>query len=441
MSHVRILSENAQKQPNDRISKRYDQIMKELDALQKTFFDTDVQRLHEKVINFFENEKNSPFPVVAHIMPPQDLTDALPFIEDLKKIEGVDFIDHQIHHIQSNRIILFHCTPPPADVPRVRIFEKCFEYNLLFEIFISQILCFCFRHGISPDPNIVGVLKSILFDRYPSFTFLFTIIKQSLFEFISSKTDEELAEIMDYNDFSQFQNLHTMEIVPYSMIIMLRDDALRLTSKLLMKVDKNPFLLTGETNYTKITSSELFGQLRSTLNNLGDDYLIQAVAENGGRITELPKGPELQDQPKLPPKTRMARARQLRAAASKDDTEMVSRYIQLMNKLFIDLDPSCPNYMPIVSVAAFNPRKAITSALADPENKTDTAIAYQILQESQRTIGAAEWMREFSRRTNLEDDKAVALSRFQVAVSELEYLGYTDQRSRRNGGFRHLIRV
>ena len=441
MTHVRVLCENATNQPNDRISKRYDSIIKELDDLQKRFFNRDVERLHQIVADFFENEKDSPFPVVAHIMPPQDLTDALPFIEDLKKIPGVDFIDHQIHHIQSNRIILFHCTPPPADIPRVRIFEKCFEYKLLFEIFISEILCFCFRHGINPDPNIVGILKSILFDRYPSFTFLFTIIKQSLFEFISSKSDEELAEILDYSDFSQFSNIHTMETVPYSMLIMLRDDALKLTSNLMIQERLNPFLFSDASNYSKICTSDNFVQLKAKLNQRGDDYFLEMISEHGGRITMLPDLPNsTKKQGKSQPKTKSARMRMMAAATHSNDTELVQKYHALMSKLFVDLDEECPNYMPIIHVAAFNPRKALTSALADPNNKTDTAIAYQILQESDRSIGAAEWMRAFQAKADIED-KAIALSRFQVAVSELEYLGYTDQRSRRNGGFRHIIRV
>ena len=442
MTHVRILQENATNQPNDRISKRYDSIMKEFDDLQKNFFNRDVQKLHEKVVNFFESEKDSPFPVVAHIMPPQDLTDALPFIEDLKKIPDVDFIDHQIHHIQSNRIILFHCTPPPADIPRVRIFEKCFEYKLLFEIFISEILCFCFSHGISPDPNIVGILKSIIFDRYPSFTFLFTIIRQSIFEFISSKTDEELSHILDYEDFSQIQNIHTMEIVPYSMIIMLRDDALRFTSQLLIEEDMNPFLFSDASNYSKICTSDIFVQLKAKLNQKGDDYLQDMLSKYGGRIRQFPEPLNLSESKtsSSAPKTKSARMRKMLEATSQNDSTLVQKYHALMKKLFIDLDADCPNYMPIVHVAAFNPRKALSTALADPENKTDTAIAYQILQESERSIGAAEWMRAFQAKADIED-KAIALSRFQVAVSELEYLGYTDQRSRRNGGFRHIIRV
>lgn len=441
MTHVRILSENATNQPNDRLSKMYDAITKELDELQKNFFQTDVKRLHEKVVNFFEKEKDSPFPVVAHIMPPQDLSDARPFMEDLQKIEGVEFIDHQIHHIQNNRIILFHCTPPPADIPRVRIFEKCFEYKLLFEIFISQILCFCFRHGISPDPNIVGILKSILFDRYPSFTFLFTIIRQSLFEYISSNDEEDLAEIMSFDDFSDVQNIHKMDSIPYALIIKLREDALTLTSKLLINEEMNPFLFTDATNYSKICSSELFTQLRAKLAQKGDEYLEKMVAENGGRISILPpvSKPHKSTQG-MPPKSKTARMQKLLEATAQNESDLLTRYVALMQKLFIDLDGNCLNYMPIVHVAAFNPRNALNTALADPNNKSDTAIAYQILQENDRTIGAAEWMRAFQAKTEIED-KAIALSRFQVAVSELEYLGYTDQRSRRGGGFRHLIRV
>ena len=140
------------------------------------------------------------------------------------------------------------------------------------------------------------------------------------------------------------------------------------------------------------------------------------------------------------PRTKSARLRMMQVASRSDDSELVQRFDKLMRKLFVDLDAECPNYMPIVHVAAFNPRKALSTALADPANKTDTAIAYQILQESDQSIGAAEWMRAFQAKAGI-DDKAIALSRFQVAVSELEYLGYTDQRSRRNGGFRHIIRV
>ena len=121
-------------------------------------------------------------------------------------------------------------------------------------------------------------------------------------------------------------------------------------------------------------------------------------------------------------------------------SEGVHRYFAFMQRLFIDLDPSAPNYMPVSNSATFNPRKSLNEALSDPENKSDTAIAYQILQEYEKSVSASEWMRAFQAKANIED-KALALSRFQVSVSELEYLGYTNQHSRKNAGFRHIIRV
>lgn len=440
MSHVRLLSENADRQPNDAYSKRYDAIMKDLNELQANFFKTDVERLVQRVQRFFAEQDQSPFPVIAHIMPPQDLSDAMPFIEALKKIKDVEFIDHQIHHIQSNRIILFHCTPPPSDIPRVTVFEKCFEYSILFDIFISQILCFLFHRGISPDPKIIGILKSIISDRYPSFTFLFTIIRQSIFEYIVMKDEEELAQIIDFDDFSQVPNILGDNDVPTTLLIKLREDALQISSQILITEELNPFLLKDATNYSHICSSELFESLKRVLATKNEDYIQDAFKNYGQIIKELPELPKKPETTSIqPPKTKSARMKQLMSASS-NETENVSRYAAFMQKLFIDFDPSTPNYMPVVNAATFNPRKSLNDSLADPENTSDTAIAYQILQEYEKSVSASEWMRAFQAKANIED-KAVALSRFQVAVSELEYLGYTDQHSRKNGGFRHIIRV
>lgn len=441
MSHVRILSENDSKQPNDSCSKRYDAIMKDLNELQENFFKTDVERLVEKVMKFFDEQSQSPFPVIAHIMPPQDLSDALPFISALKKIEGVEFVDHQMHHIQNNRVILFHCTPPPSDIPRVTIFEKCFEYSILFDIFVSQILCFLFHRGISPDPKIIGILKSIISDRYPSFTFLFTIIRQSIFEYISSKDEADLVNIIDFNDFSEVKNILKEEDLPISLLIKLREDALQVSSQLLISEQLNPFLLKDATNYSYICSSELFESLKTALASKGDDYIQTAFKNYGSIIKSLPELPKKDTNPisMQPPKTKSSRMKQL-MNASANSTEGVNRYSAFMQRLFIDLDPSAPNYMPVSNSATFNPRKSLNEALSDPENKSDTAIAYQILQEYEKSVSASEWMRAFQAKANIED-KALALSRFQVSVSELEYLGYTNQHSRKNAGFRHIIRV
>ena len=83
--------------------------------------------------------------------------------------------------------------------------------------------------------------------------------------------------------------------------------------------------------------------------------------------------------------------------------------------------------------------------LNDSESENDTAIAYQLLKEQDaRTINAADWLNAFHARIQKKKskvEKAVALVRFQVAISELEYLGFIDKRTRKSGTFRNILRV
>lgn len=442
MSHVRLLSSISLKtSKKDVISKRYKYMTKELNAFQEQFFNRDIEILTNKLKKFFDEHNDSPFPVVAHIIPPQDLSDAKPFINALNVFSGVEFIDTEIHHIQHNRIILFHNIPPPSDIPRILKVEKCFEYDLMFQLFIQEVLMFLFRHGISPETNILSKLRSIVHDRYPSFTFLFTILRQSIFEFFYERNDDELHEILDFNDYSGLESLLT-GVPSTHMKIRLRNDMLRILSSCLIELGMSPFIFMGMDSYHSFISSETYLFLMKSLSEKGDEFLLNILKKVGGKLSTLPDAPPDISDTDAPIKSRTERARKLVSTSYKGICKVLDMTCQC---LFQQFERNSINYMRVVMNATFNPRKAIKESLLDPNNKTDTAIAFKILIDGDKIIGAADWMKSFqaklSNELGYDVDKSVALSKFQVAVSELGYLGFTDQRLRKNGGFKHLYRV
>ena len=154
------------------------------------------------------------------------------------------------------------------------------------------------------------------------------------------------------------------------------------------------------------------------------------------------------------PATTRARSRHSRQMAilgitnDKDKTTPVNVLDQFFANAFKQISDKSPNVFHISGLGTFDPRNTLVEMLEDPESDNDTAIAYQILNEQEaKTVNVADWLNAFSARINgklkkgEEEDKAITLSRFQVSVSELEYLGFIDKRTRKPGTFRRIIRV
>jgi hypothetical protein len=81
------------------------------------------------------------------------------------------------------------------------------------------------------------------------------------------------------------------------------------------------------------------------------------------------------------------------------------------------------------------------AVMCDEETTHDTATAYQILEEQPgRAVELSDLLEAFSAKLGIEN-QAIALSRVEVAISELEYLGFVDRKARRKGGLRRILRV
>ena len=126
MNHVRVLSSKGTTKTPSFGNYLYEEIIKDLEQLKSSFFKTEIEFLLKGVSEFFVEQEDCPFPVVAHVMPPFDCSDSVEFVEALKTIDGVEFIDHEIYHIHHKRVILFHSSPPPSDIPRIFSFFQCF---------------------------------------------------------------------------------------------------------------------------------------------------------------------------------------------------------------------------------------------------------------------------------------------------------------------------
>ena len=137
-----------------------------------------------------------------------------------------------------------------------------------------------------------------------------------------------------------------------------------------------------------------------------------------------------------------------------DEKQKVDRYIlkqkfmensieafeTILSKVFRNPPKNSPNVFSLCKMAHFNPRESMKEMLTDEDSNYDTANAYQILLEQDKIVSISKWLKAFSAKIK-EKNKAIALSRFQVAVSDLEYLGIIDKNSRKPGTFRRILHV
>ena len=430
MNHIRILSNQSKSIKENKIQKRYKIIENEINLFWESFFKTDLIILKKELEIFFKEQESCPFPAIAHVLPPNDISDAIQFLEILKSFEGIEFIDKQIHHIHHKRIILFHSTPPPSDIPRVFCFLTCFDPTALFNTLIQNILIILFKYGISPETDFIKKIKLLYFDQYSSFTLLFSIIKQSIFLYLLNNNNFEI----NNNEILNLKDYINNKIIPNNLIIKFRVQIIDLIIQLLNYFKLNPFIFSNCSNYLQLINSDLYRQLKKLINNFDLNKLNEfLLIFNDIPEIHLNNNENIE----TPIKTRSKRLSKLTLV--ENETGLSLKLDYLLKKFFVELDKDYP-VLNLSSHYSFNPRKVIHECLLDIDNNCDTAIAYQLLQENEKIINATDWLNSFSMKINCED-KAIALTRFQVAISELEYLGYIDKRTRKSGCFRHNFKL
>lgn len=71
-------------------------------------------------------------------------------------------------------------------------------------------------------------------------------------------------------------------------------------------------------------------------------------------------------------------------------------------------------------------------------DEKDVSLAFQILQEQGKNVAEADWFHAFTVRCGI-DENSRARSRFQNAVRDLEFLGFTERQNAINTKYRRLL--
>lgn len=457
MDSVKVVVQTAETRTDGPSAPPYEVLNKVIDEWWPTFFNESTEKLHSDISTFFSEHDNSPFPVVAHVIPPQDENDAIYFIDCLKSFK-IPFIDRKIHHLQQDKMILFHPSSPPSNVPRVLSEFNCFDSNALFEQFIDKILRMMFNHGITPESSFIGIFRSLYFDKYRSFSYLINVLKQSLFTHFFEHRDVDFDRIFNVNptDFiPQFLKTYfNTTKLPFEVRIKIRVSAMNLANSLLSKFNFQDFMFQGVVNIEKVWEGPTFSKLIQNLREMDQEtikqYLIEETHElipmfvDAFSVTES-------DKPSTPPRAvRSRHSRQMAMMGIRKDADKNSPLNVLdifFNNVFKSINQKSENIFAISEIATFDPRSTLIEMLKEDDTENDTSIAYQILEEQEsKTVNVADWFNAFSAKIkSLRNDertkKAILLSRFQVAISELEYLGFIDKRTRKPGTFRRIIHV
>ena len=426
----------------------YFTLISAIDEWWKTFFDSSISKLLDDDKSFFSLNSGSPFPIIAHVTPLQDACDSKLFIEALKSL-GIPFIDKKIHHIQMNEMILFHPSSPPSDVPRVMQFFYCFDPDELFGSFIDRLLVTFFKFGITPNQDFIMEINDLYFDKYCSFTYLMVLIKQSLFDFVMNSNQEELNKILYFDEKPCAKNIlngrvHS-EQLPSTALIKMREKVMILTKQLFMKYNLGSTLFDQMDTFEDFWKSKKYMNLLNKIKETDDDEIYQFFISNSGYFSTLFNKFEKNDnEVKNDTKPRSIRTRRGRQMALLNQVEVkkpnVNTFETILSKVFRNPPKNSPNVFSLCKMAHFNPRESMKEMLTDEDSNYDTANAYQILLEQDKIVSISKWLKAFSAKIK-EKNKAIALSRFQVAVSDLEYLGIIDKNSRKPGTFRRILHV
>ena len=439
MDNVRLVVRAAEPDAGDVANGVYEHICSKIDEWWSNFFTSSVESLCEKVQEFLSKHVGSPFPVIVHVMPPQDEADGAQFVSALKHI-GVPFVDRKLHHIQQDVMILFNSCPPPSDIPRVLAFLYCYDDIELFHSFLDDILHMLFTFGLTPEPSFILDLKTLYFCKYRSFSFLLTLIKQSIFLHLQKNANTDFEEILQADPSrgverflvkaSHSRDLPTMIIVKTRAVIM---DMYR---TLMKRFDISSSFFENADSLDKVWNSTNMMLLYERMSSLPVEELKTCLIESSEILRPLFE----EYKPATPTVAKSRRSRMMAMANQTGQYSTVDTFTKVICKAFESVPEKSPCLVHMTETAEFDPRTVLKDMLSDEENTTDTAVAYQLLQEHEKTVSSSEWMGAFTAKLGIEN-KAIALSRFQVAVSELEYLGCIDKNTRRTGTFRKILRV
>lgn len=457
MDCVRVTVQTAQAVPKDKAIDPFSIIDKEIEDWWKTFFTSSVEVLMKNLSDFFEEHDNSPFPVVAHVIPPQDSSDSACFVESMLSLK-IPFFDKKIHHIQHEKMILFNSASPPSNVPRVLSIFSCFNANQLFEEFVLNILMILFKFGISPENSFIGIIRSLYFDKYRSFSYLITIIRQSILEHITEKHSTDFTKFFESDAQSYIPHFlkqsSSNQKMPNEARIKIRINAINLSKALLNLFEIEPFIFAGVSSFDEIYKGSNYTKLLSKIRTMDQEVFKKYLEEETHELCSMFSEALIKKEESPAPAITRAKSRHSRQMAilgmsnDNDKSLPVNVLDSFFANAFKQINEKSPNIFKISGLGTFDPRNDLLEMLQDPKTDNDTAIAYQILNEQEaKTVNVADWLNAFSARINIknkkvdDEDKAITLSRFQVSVSELEYLGFVDKRTRKPGTFRRIIRV
>ena len=439
MDNVRVVVRAAGPDAGNCENRVYDSICQKIDDWWIHFFTSSVQSLCEKVREFLSKHVGSPFPVIVHVMPPQDDADATRFVSALKGL-GVPFVDRKVHHIQQDVMILFNSCPPPADIPRVLAFLYCYDDVELFHQFLEGILRILFGFGLTPESSFIFDMKTLYFCKYRSFTYLLTLVKQSIFLHLQKHESEDFEELFERDPSVGIEHFllkasHSRDL-PTASIVKIRATIMDLYKVLAERFQTNPSFFENVEALDQVWNSPNMRQLYERLGGLSVEELKVCLMESSGILRPLFE----EQRPPSPVIPKSRRSRMMAMANQADQFSTVDVLTKVICKAFdtVPDDSSC--LIHLTDTARFDPRAVLKEMMSNEDNTTDTAVAYQLLQEHSKTVSSSEWMAAFSAKLGIEN-KALALSRFQVAVSELEYLGCIDKNTRKSGTFRKILRV
>lgn len=81
MDCVRVTVQAAKPTENELATPAFDVIDSAINEWWKDFFTPSIKILMENLTKFFDEHDKSPFPVVAHVIPPQDESDSYFFVD------------------------------------------------------------------------------------------------------------------------------------------------------------------------------------------------------------------------------------------------------------------------------------------------------------------------------------------------------------------------
>jgi hypothetical protein len=261
-----------------------------------------------------------------------------------------------------------------------------------------------------------------------------TILRQSLLAHFQAFRAFDFSQVFECSvaDFvpSFFKKVAHSRDLPTAMIVKLRRPIIS-ALKILCDRLRQPSILMEIFSFEDLLTSSAFHKLATISDAEMKDFVLAAAP-----ILEPLFDAEESALQGVGVKTRKGRM-----AALVGRTTSISIFQKIVAKVFLNLPDDSPCQFNLCDAATFDPRNAMTEMMADEVATNDTAIAFQIISEQTgRFVEIGDLLGAFSAKLDIENE-AVALSRVEVAISELEYLGFVDRKGRKKGTLRRILRV